>query len=295
MVLAQLRARQTCMLLYSCAIYYLINSKSIRSLLLKFETSSLEDYTCHGSLEKVRQISKTVIVQVKMETETFSGISADHLEDTAAVYENELEDHCLHLVEGRRSIDERPSLLLTDNSDEQAYPGNGAFSFRWDGLRLKDDPPSIDDESVESPLDTAMSDRFRSRELLMGQRHSWGTRRSGFNERKEAKMYSKDQKVESTGARVQQLEHRIHDLEGELREVAALEVALYSVAAEHGNSSATVHAPARRLALLYHHACTEISQSTRASAARSSLSGLTLVAKACGNDAPRFFFGHFSM
>ena len=78
-------------------------------------------------------------------------------------------------------------------------------------------------------------------------------------------------------------------LEGELREAAAIEVGLYSVVAEHGSSINKVHAPARRLSRLYLHACRESSQSRRSSAARSAVSGLVLVAKACGNDVPRYF------
>ena len=68
-------------------------------------------------------------------------------------------------------------------------------------------------------------------------------------------------------------------LEGELREAAAIEAALYSVVAEHGSSMNKVHAPARRLSRMYLHACRESSQSRRASAARSVVSGLALVAK----------------
>ncbi|XP_076940862.1 uncharacterized protein LOC143610207 [Bidens hawaiensis] len=110
-------------------------------------------------------------------------------------------------------------------------------------------------------------------------------------------------KVKSTGSwksnkngekvkdvKLQQLEHRVQSLEGELREAAAIEVGLYSIVAEHGSSISKVHAPARRLSRLYLHACKENSQSRRASSARSIVSGLILVAKACGNDVPRLTF-----
>ncbi|KAK1369759.1 C2 NT-type domain-containing protein [Heracleum sosnowskyi] len=59
---------------------------------------------------------------------------------------------------------------------------------------------------------------------------------------------------------------------------------------EHGSSVNKVHAPARRLSRLYLHACKENSSSRIASAARSIISGLVLVAKACGNDVPRLTF-----
>ncbi|GJW01735.1 putative NT-type C2 domain-containing protein [Tanacetum coccineum] len=90
--------------------------------------------------------------------------------------------------------------------------------------------------------------------------------------------------------KVQQLEQKVQSLEGELREAAAIEVGLYSIVAEHGSSVNKVHAPARRLSRLYLHSCKEKSQSRRASSARSIVSGLILVAKACGNDVPRLTF-----
>lgn len=77
-------------------------------------------------------------------------------------------------------------------------------------------------------------------------------------------------------------------LEEELREAAALEVSLYSVVAEHGGSINKVHAPARRLSRFYLHACRARFSDKRASAARAAVSGLVLVAKACGNDVPRY-------
>ncbi|KAI3666024.1 hypothetical protein L6452_44662 [Arctium lappa] len=91
-------------------------------------------------------------------------------------------------------------------------------------------------------------------------------------------------------SKVQHLEQRIQCLEDELREAAAIEVSLYSVVAEHGSSVNKVHAPARRLSRLYLHAYKENSQSRRATSARSIVSGLILVAKACGNDVTRLTF-----
>ncbi|KAL3636677.1 hypothetical protein CASFOL_018976 [Castilleja foliolosa] len=90
--------------------------------------------------------------------------------------------------------------------------------------------------------------------------------------------------------RVQHLENRMEILEGELREAAAIEVSLYSVIAEHGSSTNKVHAPARRLSRLYFHASKQSSKSLRWSAAKSIVSGLILVSKACGNDVPRLTF-----
>lgn len=86
------------------------------------------------------------------------------------------------------------------------------------------------------------------------------------------------------------LEFKIEMLQDELREAAALEVGLYSVVAEHGSSTSKVHTPARRLCRFYFHACRAMSKAKRASAARTAISGLVLVSKACGNDVPRYVF-----
>lgn len=80
---------------------------------------------------------------------------------------------------------------------------------------------------------------------------------------------------------------KVEMLEEELREAAAIEVALYSVVAEHSSSKNKVHAPARRLSRFYTSACRAGSQAKRASVAKAAVSGLVLVSKACGNDVPR--------
>lgn len=92
---------------------------------------------------------------------------------------------------------------------------------------------------------------------------------------------------EALEKQVQEMESRVEKLEEELREVAALEVALYSVVPEHGNSAHKVHTPARRLSRLYIHACKYWSPDRRATVARNVVSGLVLVSKSCGNDVPR--------
>ncbi|KAL6655354.1 hypothetical protein ACP70R_006180 [Stipagrostis hirtigluma subsp. patula] len=88
----------------------------------------------------------------------------------------------------------------------------------------------------------------------------------------------------------EELDSRIEKLEQELREVAALEVSLYSVVPEHGCSSHKLHTPARRLSRLYIHASKFWSSDKKASVAKNSISGLVLVAKSCGNDVSRLTF-----
>ncbi|KAL1549993.1 hypothetical protein AAHA92_18010 [Salvia divinorum] len=90
--------------------------------------------------------------------------------------------------------------------------------------------------------------------------------------------------------KIEEMEMRIKNLESELREVAALEIALYSVVPEHGSSAHKVHTPARRLSRLYVYACKHWSQDRRATVARNTVSGLVLVSKSCGNDVSRLTF-----
>ncbi|CBI29891.3 unnamed protein product, partial [Vitis vinifera] len=90
--------------------------------------------------------------------------------------------------------------------------------------------------------------------------------------------------------RIEEMEMRIEKLEEELREVAALEISLYSVVPEHGSSAHKVHTPARRLSRLYIHASKHWAQHKRATIAKNTVSGLVLIAKSCGNDVPRLTF-----
>ncbi|XP_031248019.1 uncharacterized protein LOC116105747 [Pistacia vera] len=90
--------------------------------------------------------------------------------------------------------------------------------------------------------------------------------------------------------KLEAMEMRIEKLEEELRDVAALEISLYSVVPEHGSSAHKVHTPARRLSRLYIHACKHWTQNKRATIAKNTVSGLVLVAKSCGNDVSRLSF-----
>lgn len=88
-------------------------------------------------------------------------------------------------------------------------------------------------------------------------------------------------------SKVRELELKVELLEAELREVAAAEIGLYSIIAEHGSSVNKVHTPARRLSRHFVHALKNFSRDKMGSAARSATSGLVLVAKACGYDIAR--------
>ncbi|KAF3558262.1 hypothetical protein F2Q69_00010507 [Brassica cretica] len=90
--------------------------------------------------------------------------------------------------------------------------------------------------------------------------------------------------------KIKHLEKRIERLEEELRDVAALEISLYSVVPDHSSSSHKLHTPARRLSRIYVHACKHFTRGKRARIARNSVSGLVLVARSCGNDVSRLAF-----
>ncbi|XWS32656.1 hypothetical protein CRYUN_Cryun22dG0008700 [Craigia yunnanensis] len=198
-----------------------------------------------------------------------------------------------YLEEKRYSIeDEQMNIHSQENSLSQGNLGTRANALK------SDRPKHV--KSVRSSSDSVRSNGLFSNNqhaelkevgVLGDAQHGPGTFRSkSSNERKDAKVYPKDTRSAILDNKMLQLENKIEMLEGELREAAAIEAALYSVVAEHGSSMTKVHAPARRLSRLYLHACKEGFQSRRASAARSAVSGLALVAKACGNDVPRLTF-----
>ncbi|KAK9069217.1 hypothetical protein SSX86_013333 [Deinandra increscens subsp. villosa] len=99
-----------------------------------------------------------------------------------------------------------------------------------------------------------------------------------------------DETKEDLDQKIEEMELKIEKLEEELREVAALEISLYSVVPEHGSSAHKVHTPARRLSRLYIHAAKHYSLAKRVTIAKNTASGLVLIAKSCGNDVPRLTF-----
>ncbi|MCL7050643.1 hypothetical protein MKW94_030945 [Papaver nudicaule] len=170
------------------------------------------------------------------------------------------------------------------------------------GLRVNGNTPTTTRlryaKSVRSPSDSPKSNGFLSDNQSTGEvktpeildKAREGTLSSTRDEGKDATTVPREARNNSSDSIIQQLKHRIKKLQGELRETAAMELSLYSVVAEHGSSVNKVHAPARRLSRLYLHASKNPSQVSRASVAKSIVSGLLLVAKACGNDVPRLTF-----
>ncbi|XWS44029.1 hypothetical protein CRYUN_Cryun15aG0010200 [Craigia yunnanensis] len=198
-----------------------------------------------------------------------------------------------YLEEKRYSTeDEKLNIHSQENSLSLGNLGTKANALKSDRLKhVKSVRSSSDSVSSNGLFSNNQNAELKEVGVLGDAQHGPETFRSkSSNERKDAKVYPKDARSAILDNKMQQLQNKINMLEGELREAAAIEAALYSVVAEHGSSMTKVHAPARRLSRLYLHACKEGFQSRRASAARSVVSGLALVAKACGNDVPRLTF-----
>ena len=222
-------------------------------------------------------------------------------EDSEGKEQKEYRQERENLEEKKYSIEEEPFNGVSLNATrKQVSSGSDTLSFSRGNLELKSNILSNDRlkhvKSVRSSSDAARSNNLvggnqfieEAKEVgVLGERQN-GARGFIGSGRKDTVVYMETRNTFSE-RKVQQLEEKIKMLEGELRESAAMEAALYSVVAEHGSSLNKVHAPARRLSRMYLHVCRESSQLRRASAARSAVSGLALVAKACGNDVPRYF------
>ena len=103
----------------------------------------------------------------------------------------------------------------------------------------------------------------------------------------EAPVDKEDKGNEVLAQKIGTLESRIEELEEELREVATLEMSLYSVFPEHGSSEHELHRPARDLSRLYALARKNQSENKLISVAKNIASGLYLVLKSCGSDVSR--------
>ncbi|KAL3526166.1 hypothetical protein ACH5RR_014538 [Cinchona calisaya] len=193
-------------------------------------------------------------------------------------------------------IEDEPmdSFPQDDLRDQDSFETD-ALSPSREHLAMKSSPQNTDRYNKHVKSVRSSMDSNRSNESVWASQFILGDRQSGAegfmnNERRDNKVYPKETRNVLSDSKIKQLEQRIKRLETELRETAAIEVGLYSVVAEHGSSTNKVHAPARRLSRFYLHASKVNSQSQRGSAAKSAISGLILVAKACGNDVPRLTF-----
>ncbi|KAL5708170.1 hypothetical protein ACHQM5_018994 [Ranunculus cassubicifolius] len=159
-------------------------------------------------------------------------------------------------------------------------PGRKSQNIKVHPKPSSESSEGTDDKSTDDVKDTDRLDEVQN-----------GSQTTGSdNESADVEENGVDENQELVDQRLEEMEMRIKTLEDELREIAALEIALYSVVPEHGNSAHKVHTPARRLSRLYIHACKQWTQAKRASIAKNTASGLVLVAKSCGNDVPRLTF-----
>ncbi|KAK7380998.1 hypothetical protein VNO78_33520 [Psophocarpus tetragonolobus] len=190
--------------------------------------------------------------------------------------------------------------LIAQGTKDQALLSNNTYSFGGSNIGLQENVLkserlnsmksmrlSADSARNTGPVGSNHHSELNENGILGDAQNNGGNR---SNDRRDVKIHAKEARNGTLDGKVEHLEKKIKMLEGELREAAAIEAALYSVVAEHGSSMSKVHAPARRLSRLYLYACKENLQGRKAGAAKSSVSGLVLVTKACGNDVPRLTF-----
>ncbi|XP_077214759.1 uncharacterized protein LOC143849578 [Tasmannia lanceolata] len=169
---------------------------------------------------------------------------------------------------------------------------NGAVKPPSESSEGSDDKPIeevSDDKSIEEVSDDKPIEEVKEIDIL-DEAPNGAQSIDTDDETADKAENSLDEDKVNVDQKIEEMELRIEKLEEELREIAALEISLYSVVPEHGSSPHKVHTPARRLSRLYIHACKYWSLDKRASIARNSVSGLVLIAKSCGNDVSRLTF-----
>ncbi|OIW14446.1 hypothetical protein TanjilG_15359 [Lupinus angustifolius] len=274
-----------------------------------FSSSSLEENSKHGSTsrdhENLGQNSGTVNCGSSEINDKLNERPGEYDNyrvkegESDKFYYNSIEDkHGSKVLHVENQIEDES---VAQSVKEQVLLSSGRISLGGSDTGMKGNIPKSERlkhvKSVRSPPETA-----RSIGSLGSNHHAevnkngilGDTQNGGVNIRSidtsNAKIYTREERNATLDRKVEHLENKIKMLEGELREAAAIEAALYSVVAEHGSSMSKVHAPARRLSRLYLHTCKENLQARRSGAAKSAISGLVLVAKACGSDVPRLAF-----
>lgn len=161
------------------------------------------------------------------------------------------------------------------SSKSQAKDLSDLTSYRSSSESKKTySPEAVDDTSFE---DAKEDDKFE--DALNNNTES--------DNDNEAPVDKEDKRNEVLTQKIGTLESRIEQLEEELREVATLEMSLYSVFPEHGSSEHELHRPARDLSRLYALARKNQNENKLISVAKNIASGLYLVLKSCGSDVSR--------
>uniref|UniRef100_A0ACD5YGQ6 Uncharacterized protein n=2 Tax=Avena sativa TaxID=4498 RepID=A0ACD5YGQ6_AVESA len=253
---------------------------------------------------KAANVVKTIDVQKPETVEAPSGPSSDASEETndKAIEGTTTDDNSIvgrasddKAAEGRPTDDKAIDAVETDDksieggmTDDKSIEGTSTDDKSIEGIAS--DVKGIDGikpgnkESIEEAKEIDVLDEAPHCDQSSCTDDEIADTEQGVLDDDKSIAYEKnDEKIE-------ELELKIEKLEQELREVAALEVSLYSIVPEHGCSSHKLHTPARRLSRLYIHASKNWSPDKKASVAKNSVSGLVLVAKSCGNDVSRLTF-----
>ncbi|KAK1314534.1 hypothetical protein QJS10_CPA06g01770 [Acorus calamus] len=172
----------------------------------------------------------------------------------------------------------------TSRSPTEKKPENGKVPAK----PPSEDSEEADDRSTEEVKELDISGDSPSIDQSIGSEDE--TIEKEDNGMDEEEKVNVDKQMEEMEQRIEEMKTQVEKLEEELREVAALEISLYSVVPEHGSSAHKVHTPARRLSRLYIHACKHWSPDRRATIAKNTVSGLIIIAKSCGNDVSRLTF-----
>lgn len=189
-------------------------------------------------------------------------------------------------IEGRANDDKATEGIATA-ADDKATEGRATDDKATEGI-------ATDDKATEGRVtDGKASEEAKEIDVLVEAPNcdkSTGTGNDIADTEENIVDDDKSVAYKKNEEKIEELESKIEKLEQELREVAALEVSLYSIVPEHGCSSHKLHTPAWRLSRLYIHASKFWSLDKKASVAKNSVSGLVLVAKSCGNDVSRLAF-----
>ncbi|VYS69131.1 unnamed protein product [Arabidopsis thaliana] len=200
------------------------------------------------------------------------------------------------LREEERKRQSNQPVIVSAEIDQKHKEDTNAFKLKKQFSEIKSGPLSLPPDAAKKQM------KLRTNTLALG-RKTLGMEgiprlkqlksiQLHFDGHKDDSSHKKASGVVNKVGLITPQDSKTETLEDELKEAAVLEAAIYSVVAEHSSSMSKVHAPARRLARFYLHACkgNGLDHSKRASAARAAVSGLILVSKACGNDVPRLTF-----
>lgn len=222
---------------------------------------------------KVSEVLSVITTRSNHDDEDVANGSSDHYQEseTSRIAEKTMKDECANgsvcvlVKEDDDDVGERKEFDTIVNAKTDSV----SFSEICDGVNVDKRGGCLVKE-VEDVEDTSNGGISGGSENEAGD---------------DVKENSEDEEV--LKQKVENLETRIEKLEEELREVAALEISLYSVVPDHSSSAHKLHTPARRISRLYIHSCKHWRPEKRATVARNSVSGLILAAKSCGNDVSR--------